>query len=144
MKHWLLTRCCHMGKWVVVRNVSIVVAYHLDRNSPSLPIEASRVQMWAPQKEGVHELVVTVLSLHRRDVTYPIDSRSNRGSRVGSPFTSASHHHDSIRPLVKVTDLSVRGRESPALGKKRSDQGSRVDLIVHDAKPFTIFSAPTR
>ncbi|VDO79879.1 unnamed protein product [Haemonchus placei] len=88
--------------------------------------------------------VVTVLSLHRRDVTYPIDSRSNRGSRVGPPFTSASHHRRHIRPLVKVTDLSVRGHESATLGKERSDQGSRVDLIVHDAKPSTIFSTPTR
>nr|CDJ81466.1 unnamed protein product [Haemonchus contortus] len=95
--------------------------------------------------------MVTVLSLHRRDVTYPIDSRSNRGSRIGSPFTSASHHRRqvsdgswSIRPLVKVNDLSVRGRESPTLVKERSDQGSRVDLIVHDAKPSTFFSTPTR
>nr|CDJ94833.1 unnamed protein product [Haemonchus contortus] len=95
--------------------------------------------------------VVTVLPLHRRDVTYPIDSRSNRGSRVGSPFTSASHHRQqvsdgswSIRPLAKVADLSVRGRESATPVKERSDQGSRVDLIVHDAKPSTIFSTPTR
>uniref|UniRef100_A0A7I5E8M2 MSP domain-containing protein n=1 Tax=Haemonchus contortus TaxID=6289 RepID=A0A7I5E8M2_HAECO len=108
--------------------------------------------MWAPRKEGVHELVlkngtspnrcqievVTVLPLHRRDVTYPIDSRSNRGSRVGSPFTSASHHRQ------QVADLSVRGRESATPVKERSDQGSRVDLIVHDAKPSTIFSTPTR
>nr|CDJ97988.1 unnamed protein product [Haemonchus contortus] len=113
--------------------------------------------MWAPQKEGVHELVLKdgplqiaaklkrSLLLHRRDVTYPMDSRSNRGSRLGSPFTSASHHRRQVfRPLVKVTDLSVRGHESATLVKERSDQGSRVDLIVHDAKPSTIFSTPTR
>uniref|UniRef100_W6N8Y8 Uncharacterized protein n=1 Tax=Haemonchus contortus TaxID=6289 RepID=W6N8Y8_HAECO len=64
--------------------------------------------------------VVTVLPLHRRDVTYPIDSRSNRGSRVGLPFT--------IRPLVKVADLSVRGRESATPVKERFDQGSRTSL----------------
>nr|CDJ87194.1 unnamed protein product [Haemonchus contortus] len=71
---------------------------------------------------------------HRRDTAYPVYMRSDRGSRVGFTVHWKIEAHKSSRPPVTVSDLSVHGH-AVTYPSGRSDQGSRIGLVVYEYNP---------